>query len=112
MRLILRWPLRAIVILGALLGARTKCTAAELDQLTVNLDSGFVQSGAVGRTEGSQGEADRIIEAAQTIKVGIAGKLERIDLWLGRQPDTSGALSFDLFDGEPTPSLGSPLYST
>lgn len=96
-----------------LLTSTTSQAAIVVDQSTINISTSTVQSGAVGRTAGIPGSSDRMIDAAQTLTVGIDGQLMQVDLWLGRQADTTGVLNFAIFAGIPqSQQTTAALYET
>ena len=61
-----------------------------LDQITVNPETSNVAS-AVGKIVERNGE----LETAQTVTTGISGFLSKVDIWVGRQSDTTGDMILD-----------------
>ena len=97
-----------ITILIILLAQTAEARAdIAVDQMTLDVSPpSKLFAGAVGKV----GTAGREIEAAQTLTMGRSGYLSQIDVWVGRQEETTGDLVLsilwaDTWPGEPIASF-------
>jgi hypothetical protein len=78
-----------------------------IDQMTVNMETANVSSGAVGKVS----DGNREIEAAETVTAGIRGYLSKIDVWVGRQSQATGNMVLSVLKADFSPDTGDPLTS-